>query len=164
MSRRGQDAMGTPTCGISQVVEIMPACADMVTRLPLLSSLPCHLGRAEKFGMGWVGHFWRKQPGLGCGCSGVPFGRAVHIFAFAAFTNWVKKGSFLAAWAVPPLSSCSCVAGDWEGRGRTTQRGRSPVVPHALAHMRMDMALLSGRTLESGVGHCLPVCGGLSHP
>ena len=41
-----------------------------------------------------------------------------------------------------------------KGRGRTTQRGRSPVIPHALVHMRMDMAPLSGRTLESGAGHC----------
>ena len=41
-----------------------------------------------------------------------------------------------------------------KGRGRTTQRGRSPVIPHALVHMRMGMAPLSGRTLESGAGHC----------
>ena len=46
---------GNPSLPISQVVEIMPGCADMVTRLPLLSSLTCHLGRAEKCGMGWVG-------------------------------------------------------------------------------------------------------------
>ena len=30
------------------------------------------------------------------------------VFAFAAFAHWVKQGSFLTAWAVPPLSSCSC--------------------------------------------------------
>ena len=40
------------------------------------------------------------------------------------------------------------------GRGRTAQRGGSPVIPHVLVHMRMDMAPLSGRTLESGAGHC----------
>ena len=34
------------------------------------------------------------------------------------------------------------------------QRGRSPVIPHVLVHMRMDMAPLSGRTLESSAGHC----------
>ena len=45
---------GNPSLSISQVVEIMSRCADMVTRL--LSSLLCHLDRAEKFGMGWVGH------------------------------------------------------------------------------------------------------------
>ena len=49
-------------------------------------------------------------------------------------------------------------------RGRTTQRGRSPVIPHALVHMRMGMAPLSGHTLESGAGHCWPECRGLSHP
>ena len=40
------------------------------------------------------------------------------------------------------------------GKGRTAQRGRSLVIPHVLVHMRMDMAPLSGRTLESGAGHC----------
>ena len=49
----------------------------------------------------------------------------------------------------------------WKG---SYQRGRSPVIPHALAHMRMGKAPLSGHTLESGAGHCSPVCGGLSHP
>ena len=50
------------------------------------------------------------------------------------------------------------------GRGRTTQRGRSFQIPHALVHMRMGMAPLLGHTLESDAGHCLPECGGLSHP
>ena len=49
-------------------------------------------------------------------------------------------------------------------RGRTTQRGRSPVIPHALVHMRMNMVPLSGQILESGAGHCKPVFGGLSLP
>ena len=30
------------------------------------------------------------------------------FFAFVAFARWVEKGSFFTAWAVPPLSSCSC--------------------------------------------------------
>ena len=30
------------------------------------------------------------------------------LFSFAAFANGIEKGSFLTAWAVPPLSSCSC--------------------------------------------------------
>ena len=41
------------------------------------------------------------------------------------------------------------------GRGRTAQRGRSFVIPHVLVHMRMDMAPLSGRTLDSGAGQLL---------
>ena len=48
-----------------------------------------------------------------------------------------------------------------KGSGRTAQRGRSPVIPHALGRMRTP---LSGHILESGAGHCSPVCGGLSHP
>ena len=36
------------------------------------------------------------------------------------------------------------------GKGRTTQRGRSPVILHVLVRMRMDMAPLSGHVLESG--------------
>ena len=51
-----------------------------------------------------------------------------------------------------------------KGKGRTTQRGRSLAIPHVLVHLRMDMAPLSDHTLESGAGHCLLVCGGLSHP
>ena len=40
------------------------------------------------------------------------------------------------------------------GRDRTTQRGRSLVIPRVLVRMRMDMAPLSGHTLESGAGPC----------
>ena len=39
---------------------------------------------------------------------------------------------------------------------RTTQRVRSPVIPHALVRMRVGKAPLSGHILESGAGHCLP--------
>ena len=41
-----------------------------------------------------------------------------------------------------------------KGRGRTTQRGRSLVIPPVLVHMRVGEAPLSGHTLESGAGHC----------
>ena len=48
--------------------------------------------------------------------------------------DWVWKGSYPTAWAVPCGSSCSgSYSYGW------------------------------GRILESGVGYCLPVCGGLSH-
>ena len=59
-----------------------------------------------------------------------------------------------------------CLRALWTGSGRdrTAQRGRSLVVPRAPVHIRMGGAQQSGRILESGVGHCLPVCGGLSHP
>ena len=63
------------------------------------------------------------------------------------------------------LFSLLDAAGDWEREGgRTAQHGRSPVIPHALVHMRIGMVPLSGHRLESGAGHCKPECGGLSHP
>ena len=40
------------------------------------------------------------------------------------------------------------------GRDRTTQHGRFQVVPCAPVRMRTGGAQLSGRILESGVGHC----------
>ena len=55
----------------------------------------------------------------------------------------------------------------WEtgsSKGRTTQRGRSLRFLRAVAHTRMGQAQLSGHELVGGVGHCLLVCGGLSHP
>ena len=66
-------------------------------------------------------------------------GGAVHFFAFAAFAGWVKKGSFLTAWAVP-------------------------LFLRVLVHTCMGEARLSGHKLESGAGHCLIDCGGLSLP
>ena len=38
------------------------------------------------------------------------------------------------------------------------------MTPRLLGRIRTGGAQLSGRILESGVGYCLPVCGGLSHP
>ena len=81
----------------------------------------------------------RKQISLWYGCCGVP--SKERIF----FLSLVQQET-------------------GKGKGRTTQRGRSLVIPHVLVHMRMDMAPLPGHTLDCGVGHCLPVCGGLSHP
>ena len=59
-----------------------------------------------------------------------------------------------------------CLQALWTGYGkdRTALRGRPLVVPRAPVHIRVGGAQLSGRILESGVGHCLPVCGGLPHP
>ena len=46
---------GNPSLPISQVVEILPGCADMVTRLPppLFSSVSPGPGREVRNGMGW---------------------------------------------------------------------------------------------------------------
>ena len=38
----------------------------------VLITLLCHLGQTELLGTCWVGHSWRKQMGLGYGCSVVP--------------------------------------------------------------------------------------------
>ena len=80
--------------------------------------------------MGWVGHFWRKQPGVVYGCSAVPYGGTVHFLHLLHLASWVKKGSFLTAWAGPSLFLS------------------------VLVHTCMGEARLSGHNLESGVGHC----------
>ena len=65
-------------------------------------------------------HSWRKQIGLGHGCSVVP----------------------------------SAQQETGERRDRTTQLGRSLVIPRALVRTRTGEAPLSGHVLESGDGHC----------
>ena len=67
---------GNPSLPISQVVEIMPGCADMVIRLlpPLFSSVSPGPGREVRNGMGWS--LMEKTARSG-GCSGVPCGKAV---------------------------------------------------------------------------------------
>ena len=130
---------GNPSLPISQVVKIMSGCADMVTRLPppLFSSVSPGPGREVRNGMGWS--LLEKTATSGVWLfRGALLGSSA-LFTFAAFANWVKKGSFLTAWAVPPLSSCSCSYLYGEAR-------------------------LSGHNLESGAGHCLIDCGGLSLP
>ena len=73
---------------------------------------------------------WRKQKNLEFGFFGVPSKERIFFLSLAQ----QETG---------------------KGRGRTAQRGRSPVIPHALVHMRMGMAPLSGHTLESGNGQPL---------
>ena len=79
-----------------------------------------------------------------------------NMLGWSQMEKTVRSGVwfFLSALQGENLFSLLDAAGDRKGRGRTTQRGRSPVIPHVLVHMRMDMAPLSGHTLESGAGHC----------
>ena len=49
-------------------------------------------------------------------------------------------------------------------RDRFLQRGRSSLFLRVLVHTCMGEARLSGHKLESGAGHCLIDCGGLSLP
>ena len=99
---------GNPSLPISQGVEILPGCADMVTCLPppFFSSVSPGPGREVRNGMGWSLLEKTARSGVWL-FRGALQGNSA-FFAFAAFANWVRKGSFLTAWAVPPLSSCSC--------------------------------------------------------
>ena len=73
---------------------------------------------------------------------GAPSGGESFFFPcrFWRLGQWERKGSYHTAWAVPL----------W--------------FPHALVHMRVGKAPLSGHILESGAGHCSLVCGGLIAP
>ena len=61
-------------------------------------------------------------------------------------------GSMWERWVLPLLTG----AVDWVWKGSY----RTALVPRVPARMRSCGAKLSGRILHSGVGHCLPVCGG----
>ena len=99
---------GNPSLSFSQVAEILPGCADMVTRLlpPLFSSVSPGPGREVRNGLGWS--LMEKTARSGVWLFRGALSGSSAFFAFAAFASWVEKGSFLTAWAVPPLSSCSC--------------------------------------------------------
>ena len=93
---------------ISQVVEIMSGCADMVACLspPFFSSVSPGPGGEVRNGMCWSLLEKTARSGVWL-FRGALRGNSA-FFAFVAFAGWVRKGSFLTAWAVPPLSSCSC--------------------------------------------------------
>ena len=120
---------------ISQEVEIVPGCAVRVAcpSCPDYYPEPPGPGIVIRNMLGWSlsekTESWGKQKGLGYGCSGVP--SKERIFSLSLTQQETGKG-----------------------RGRTTQRGRSPVIPHALVRMRMGKAPLSGHFLENGAGHC----------
>ena len=109
-------------------VEIVPGCAVRVAcpSCPDYHLEPPGPGIVIRNMLGWS--CLVKTERLGFGCSGVPSKERI----FFLFLTQQETG---------------------KGRGRTTQRGRSPVVPHVLVYMRMDLAPLSGHTLESGAGH-----------
>ena len=115
---------------IFREVEIVSGCAVVVA----CPSCPDHSpespgpGRIIRTHAG-VGQTWRKQLGLGYGCSVVP-----------------SKGRVFSL----PLSQQETGS----GRGRTTQRGRSLVVLRALVRTCTGEAPQSGHVLDSGVGHC----------
>ena len=124
---------------IFREVEIVPGCAVAVAcpSCPDHSPEPLGPGRIIRNMLSWTLEEKRDQSGYGC--SGVPSKGRIFFLPLAQ----LETG---------------------KGRGRTTQRWRFPVIPHALVRMRVGKAPLSGHILESDAGHCSPVCGGLSHP
>ena len=114
---------------ISREVEIFPGCAVMVACPTCPDKSLELLGPGKVIKTCWVDHNWRKQLGLGFGCSVVP--SQARVFSL-------------------PLSQQETGF----GRGRTAQRGRSLFVLRVLVRMRTGKAPLSGQILESGAGHC----------
>ena len=84
-----------PSLWISQVVEIMPVCADTVVRLPspFLSSVSPGPGREVRNGMDWSLMEKTARSGVWL-FRGALSGNSA-FFVFAAFVSWVWKGSFL---------------------------------------------------------------------
>ena len=82
---------------ISQVVEILPGCADMVTCLspPFFSSVSPGPGREVRNGMGWS--LMEKTARSGVWFFRGTFGGAMHFLHLLHFANWVEKGSFFTA-------------------------------------------------------------------
>ena len=96
---------GNPSLQISQVVEIMPGCADTVTRLHP-SSLLFRVTLSGQRSAEWDGLVTGGENSQVWVWGALSESSA--FFASAAYASWVQKGSFLTAWAVTPLSSCSC--------------------------------------------------------
>ena len=73
---------------------------------PFFSSVSPGPGREVRNGMGWS--LLEKTARSGVWLFRGALRGTSAFFAFAAFGKWVEKGSFLTAWAVLPLSLCSC--------------------------------------------------------
>ena len=131
---------GNPSLPISQVVEIMLGCADMVdSRLPppLFSSVSPGPGREVRNGMGWslMGEYSQVWGMVVPGCLVVETVQFLHL-----------------------LHSLIGLRKD-----RSLQRGRVPPTFFVLLFIFVSgEARLSGHILESRVGHCQLDCGGLS--
>ena len=99
---------GNPSLPISRVVEILPGVCGYGDLLPspFFSSVSPGPGREVRNGMGWS--LMEKTARSGVWLFRGALRGSSAFFAFAAFASWEEKGSFLTAWAVSPLSSCSC--------------------------------------------------------
>ena len=106
--RDGQAFCKTRTCSFPRKRKSCRGVLLWWLVLHVLIILLCHLGQAEFSGTCWVGHSWRKQIGLGYGCSVVPSKERNLFSSLDAAGDWVKKGSYHTAWSVPCDSSCTC--------------------------------------------------------
>ena len=131
---------GNPSLSISQEVEILSGCADMVACLPppFFSSVSPGPGREVRNGIGWSQLEKTARSGV-----------------------WLFRGALRGTSAFF-LHFLHLLGG--YGKDRSSRRGRSSLFPCVLVHTCMDEARLSGHKLESGAGHCLIDCGGLSLP
>ena len=112
---------GNPSLSISQLVEIVPRCADMVTRLlpPFFSSVSPGPGRVRN-GISWNGEnsFW------GVGVSGC-FVREQCIFCICCICQTgFRKDRFLQHGRSSPLSSSSCSYAYGQGTAVGPQSGK----------------------------------------
>ena len=85
MLRRGQVAVTPPACGFPRKWKSFRGVRARLFAFLLFPSLPCHLDRAEKLGIGWVGRLWRKQQSLGCGSSELLW------LVAASFLHWLQR-------------------------------------------------------------------------
>ena len=133
-------ADGNTSLPISQVVEIMPGCADVVICLPPSSLL---------FRVTWAGQRSSEWDWL------VPVGENSQVWCM------VVPGCLAGNKCI------FCIFGfGWVGTERIVPHGVGgpPLFPCVLVHTCMGEARLSGHKLESGAGHCMIDCGGLSLP
>ena len=125
--------------GIFREVEIVPGCAVRVAcpSCPDYSTEPPGPDIVIRNMLGWSLLEKTERSGVWLFRGAL---QGENLFSSLDVTaDWVRKGSYRTAWAVPCDSSCTC----------SYAYGHGPAMGH---------------TLESGAGHCQPECGGLSHP
>ena len=140
MERRGQVAMKASAWRFPREWKSHWGCAVVMSRPPPPFFAPVlpGPGREVRSVLGWTSAQTTERSGgmVIPGC----LERAECFSALSAAGDWVKKGSYHTAWAVPSTFFVFLLICSWAGHGcRATHRG-------------------------CGAGHCFVGCGGLSHP